>query len=63
MRVVNDAKWLRAKRILTLLLIVPVLYCINGFEGTQPMNSPEWLLLLMPALGYMVWNITKHYPR
>jgi hypothetical protein len=61
MRVADWAKWMRAKRIATALLALLVIACAGGLEGTEPLQNAEWLLLLMPALGYMVHNITKHY--
>lgn len=62
MRVVDKAKWLRAKRILAVLLFIATVCAMNGLEGTESINNGEWLLVLMPSLGYIVWNITKHYP-
>jgi len=61
MRVADWAKWLRAKRIATALLALLVIASAGGLEGTEPLQHAEWLLLLLPALGYMVHNITKHY--
>jgi hypothetical protein len=63
MRVTNEANWLRAKRIFTLMLLFASVWAMGGLEGTEPMPHGEWLLILMPSFGYMVWNITKHYPR
>jgi len=61
MRVVDFAKWLRAKQIATALLALLVVASAGGLEGTEPLQHGEWLLLLLPALGYMIHNITKHY--
>ena len=61
MRVVDWAKWLRAKRIATALLALLVMCVAGGLEGTEPIQNGEWLLLLMPLLGFMVYDITKHY--
>jgi hypothetical protein len=63
MMVTNQANWLRTKRIFTLMLFVASLWAMGGLEGTEPMPHEEWLLIFMPSFGYMVWNITKHYPR
>jgi hypothetical protein len=63
MMVTNEANWLRTKRIFTLMLLFASLWAMGGLEGTEPMPHGEWLLILMPSFGYMVWNITKHYPR
>ena len=61
MRVADWAKWMRAKRIATALLALLVIWLMGGLEGTEPIQNGEWFFLLMPALGYMVHNITKHY--
>lgn len=63
MRVKDEAKWLRTKAIFTLVLLVASIWAMGGLEGTEPVPHGEWLLIFMPSLGYMVWNITKHFPR
>lgn len=61
MHVVDEKKWRRAKILFAWILVAIIIVCIGGLEGTEPMPFPELAMMLLPCLGYMVWNLTKHY--
>ena len=63
MRVSDKAKWLRAKRIFTFLLFVASMWAVGGLEGSGPIPHGGWLIVLLPALGFMAWDVTRQYPK
>lgn len=54
-------KWLRAKALLTAILAFITLASVGGLEGTEPVPSYSWWLLL--ATGVLVVNITNDFVR
>lgn len=60
MRVVNERKWRRAKWILVGLLTLLLMWAIGGLEDGD-YNSPTLALVLLPALGLLIHNLTKHW--
>jgi hypothetical protein len=62
-KVVDHKRWLRAKQVFTAFVALAFVCAIGGLEGTEPMPAPVLAFYLFPLLGYMVWNITRHYER
>ena len=57
MRVVNQYKWLRAKRLFTAAWFVATLAVAGGLEGDGAVPQQAWLMLL--PLPFLIHNITK----
>lgn len=55
----DKRRWLRFKALMTAILAFITLASVGGLEGTQPVPSYSWWLLL--ATGALVVNITNDF--
>jgi hypothetical protein len=61
MRVSNQHKWLRTKRIATFICFIGAITAAGGLEGDKEIPNLPLALVLIVASLYGVLNITKHY--